>query len=273
MMASRTQLLPPSAALAPFVQAIAVRRPSAHGPALPALQCFPANGLGALTVLHRGDWVDADTRRPMAELELAGPRLQPARRSYGNDPAITTVLLRPGVLSWLFNSPASHWVNQRFALAEVLGSGVARALMSRLREASSTAAEVWLIEQQLHAWIEQAQTRLPWQAPPQIPTQAACVRDWAGCTDASVRQLQRRITDTLGLPPKAQLRMARLHHSLAQLSQGRSLAEIAERCGFSHAGHLVREFRALTGLSPAAVRRDLARHEGLPWLALNAQAS
>ena len=57
MTASRTQLLPPSPALAPYVHAIAVHRPSACGPALPEVQCFPANLLGALTVLHRGDWV------------------------------------------------------------------------------------------------------------------------------------------------------------------------------------------------------------------------
>ena len=267
-MASRTQLLPPSAALAPFVQAIAVRRPCAEGPALPALQCFPANGLGALTVLHRGDWLDADTQTPMAELELAGPRLLPARRSYANDPAITTVLLRPGVLSWLFDSPPDHWVNQRFSLAQVQGPGAARALMHRLDTANSTAAQVWLLEQQLQNWIDAAQARCRWQAPPPVPAEAACVADWAGSAASSARQLQRRVTETLGLPPKAQLRMARLHRSLARLAQGEALAEIATHCGFSHVGHLVREFRALTGMSPSAVRRDLARHEGLPWLAL-----
>ena len=108
MPASRTQLLPPSSALAPYVQAIAVRRPSTDGPALPAVQCFPANVQGALTVLHRGDWVDADSGLSLADLELAGPRLKPARRAYANDPAITTVLLRPGVLSWLFDLPAAE---------------------------------------------------------------------------------------------------------------------------------------------------------------------
>lgn len=122
MPASRTQLLPPGPALAPYVQAIAVRRPSEQGPALPAVQCFPANVLGALTVLHRGDWLDADTGQPMAALELAGPRLAPARRRYANDPAITTVLLRPGVLNWLFDIPAADWVGQRRPAQQVIGS-------------------------------------------------------------------------------------------------------------------------------------------------------
>lgn len=262
--ASRTQLLPSSAALAPFVQAIAVRRPSPQGPALPAVQCFPANVQGALTVLHRGDWVDADSGRPLADLELAGPRLTPARRAYANDPAITTVLLRPGVLGWLFDLPAAGWVNQRRPAAEVVGRGSALALLDQLRQATSTAAQVWVIEQQLQAWVAQAQARRPWRAPPCVPA-AARVGDWAGAATSSARQLQRRVGDVLGLPPKALLRIERLNEGLKRLADGEPLAEVATRCGFSHAAHMVREFRALTGLSPAGVRRDLARHEGLPW--------
>jgi AraC-like DNA-binding protein len=264
MLASRTQLLPPGPALAPYVQAIAVRRPSAQGPALPALQCFPANVLGALTVLHRGDWLDADSGRPMAPLELAGPRLVPARRRYANDPAITTVLLRPGVLNWLFDMPATDWVGQRRAAQAVIGSAPAAELSRRLDRAGSTAAQVWLIEQQVQAWIECAQARAPWAPPPEAPP-GTTVLDWAQTGRWSTRQLQRRVGERVGLTPKAWLRIERLQASLTELADGASLADIAARCGYSHAAHMAREFRALTGLSPAAVRRDLARHEGLPW--------
>lgn len=266
MRASRTQLLPPSPALAPYVQAIAVRRPCLQGPALPAVQCFPANALGALTVLHRGDWTDADTGRPLAELELAGPRLTPARRAYADDPVITTVLLRPGVLAWLFDQPATAWLNRREAAAGVIGASAARTLMALLRGAGSTAAQVWIIEQQLQGWIAQAQTRRAWLAPPAVPADAARVEDWADAATSSARQLQRRVGDSLGLPPKAVLRISRLNDGLRRLAQGQALAEVARRSGFSHPAHMVREFRSLTGLSPAGVRRDLARHEGLPWL-------
>ncbi len=265
MTASRTQLLPPSPALLPYVHAIAVRRPSPQGPALPVVQCFPANVQGALTMLHRGDWMDADTGRSLTELELAGPRLAPARRAYANDPAITTVLLRPGVLSWLFDQPAAGWLNQRRPAAEAIGTGSARALMDQLRGATSTAAQVWVVEQQLHDWIAQAQARKPWQAPPQVPADAVRVGAWAGASMSSTRQLQRRIGDALGLPPKSLLRIERLHDSLRRVAAGETLADVAAHGGFSHAAHMVREFRALTGLSPAGVRRDLARHEGLPW--------
>lgn len=265
MTASRTQLLPPSPALAPYVQAIAVRRPSLQGPALPAVQCFPANVQGALTVLHRGDWTDADTGRSLCDLELAGPRLMPARRAYANDPAITTVLLRPGVLGWLFDVQAADWVNQRRPATEVVGIDGARALMAALHRAPSTAAQVWVIEQQLQDWIARAQARSRWLAPPHVPATAARVGEWAGAATSSTRQLQRRVGDALGLSPKALLRIERLHEGLKRLTDGEPLADVAAHCGFSHAAHMVREFRALTGLSPAGVRRDLARHEGLPW--------
>lgn len=262
--ASRTQLLPPSPALAPFVQAIAVRRPSVGGPALPALQCFPANVLGALTVLHHGDWVDADTGRSLGHLELAGPRLKPARRRYANDPAITTVLLRPGVLNWLFDMPPADWVERRRPADELIGGASARELSLALQRADSTAAQVWVIERQLQAWVDRAKTRGPWAAPFEVPA-AVKVGDWADRAARSARHLQRLVSEHLGLSPKALLRIERLHQSLDQLASGAPLAEVAKRCGFSHAAHMVREFRALTGLSPAGVRRDLARHEGLPW--------
>lgn len=97
-----------------------MRRRSALGPVLPAVQCFPANVQGALTVLHRGDWIDADSGRSLADLELAGPGLTPARRAYANDPTITTVLLRPGVLSWMFDLPAAGWMNQRRPAADII---------------------------------------------------------------------------------------------------------------------------------------------------------
>jgi len=265
MPSSRTQLLPPSPALAPYVQAIAVRRPSPDGPELPTMQCFPANVQGALTVLHRGDWVDGDSGRSLAELELAGPRLVPARRAYANDPAITTVLLRPGVLSWLFDLPAAEWVNRRGPAAEVVGWPTAELLLAQLRRAHSTAAQVWIIEQQLHRWVEKALASRAWQPPPRIPAATLSVNDWADAATSSARQLQRRVGDALGLSPKALLRIERLHEGLRRLADGEALANVATQCGFSHAAHMVREFRALTGLSPAGVRRDLARHEGLPW--------
>lgn len=273
MPSSRTQLLPPSAALAPYVHAIAVRRPSADGPELPAVQFFPANVLGALTVLHRGDWVDGDSGLSLADLELAGPRLVPARRTYANDPAITAVLLRPGVLTWMFDLPAAEWVNRRGPAAEVIGWPTAEVLLSQLRRAHSTAAQVWIIEQQLHCWVEKAQARRAWQPPPRVPTSALSVNDWADVATSSARQLQRRVGDALGLSPKALLRIERLHEGLRRLADGAPLADVAAQCGFSHGAHMVREFRALTGLSPAGVRRDLARHEGLPWQLGNALAS
>lgn len=267
MPASRTQLLPPSPALAPYVQAIAVRRPSAQGPLLPAVQCFPANVLGALTVLHRGDWLDADTGQPMAPLELAGPRLVPARRRYANDPAVTTVLLRPGVLNWLFDMPAADWVGQRRPVHEVIGSAATAELSRSLDRAPGTAAQVWLIEQQVQAWIVAAKRRTVWQSPPTVPVHACSVTAWAQAENASPRQLQRRVTSALGLTPKALMRILRLQGSLRSLASGLPIAETAKSHGFSHPAHMVKEFRSLTGLSPAAVKRDLKRHEGLPWWA------
>jgi AraC-like DNA-binding protein len=60
-------------------------------------------------------------------------------------------------------------------------------------------------------------------------------------------------------------RIERMYEGLRRLAEDAALAVIAAQCGFSHGAHMAREFRALTDLSPAGVRRDLAHHAGLPW--------
>lgn len=91
------------------------------------------------------------------------------------------------------------------------------------------------------------------------------MEDLANATSSSARQLQRPIGDLLGPPPKAALRIARLNDGLRRLAQGQDLAQVASLWGFSHFPHLARELTSLMGLSPAGVRLDLVRHEGLPW--------
>lgn len=84
----------------------------------------------------------------------------------------------------------------------------------------------------------------------------------------SVRQLENRFREQIGLGPKAAARVLRLQRARRLLASGRSAAETAALCGFYDQAHLSGEFRAMTGCTPrefAAARGAVAaRRSGPP---------
>ncbi|HET9986156.1 MAG TPA: helix-turn-helix domain-containing protein [Longimicrobiales bacterium] len=70
------------------------------------------------------------------------------------------------------------------------------------------------------------------------------------------RQLERLYADAVGLTPKMACRVARLRETLRRLDDepGVSWSRLAYSCGYADQPHLVREFRALTGVTPGAYR-------------------
>ncbi|MFF7328680.1 helix-turn-helix domain-containing protein [Streptomyces sp. NPDC008150] len=66
----------------------------------------------------------------------------------------------------------------------------------------------------------------------------------------SVRQLESRFREQIGLGPKAAARVLRLQRARRLLAAGRGQAETAALCGYYDQAHLGREFRAMTGCTP-----------------------
>lgn len=91
----------------------------------------------------------------------------------------------------------------------------------------------------VRAWAELTRT---WGALP-VPRLADEV-GW------SVRQLESRFREQIGLSPKAAGRVLRLQRARRLLAAGRSQAETAAACGFYDQAHLSGEFRAMTGCTP-----------------------
>jgi AraC-like DNA-binding protein len=73
------------------------------------------------------------------------------------------------------------------------------------------------------------------------------------------RQLERRFHERVGLGPKRLARVLRFEHALELQTQSGSQAEVAARAGYSDEPHLLREFQVLSGLTPRALARELAR--------------
>jgi AraC-like DNA-binding protein len=76
----------------------------------------------------------------------------------------------------------------------------------------------------------------------------------------SVRHLERRFRDAVGVNPKWVIRRSRLHEAAERVRDGAPVewASLAAELGFSDQAHLTREFRAAYGTTPDAYARACA---------------
>jgi AraC-like DNA-binding protein len=88
---------------------------------------------------------------------------------------------------------------------------------------------------------------------PQIRT----VDDLADQTGISKRSLQRLFREYVGVPPKWVIRRYRLHELIERLEAGDPLdwPDLALELGYFDQAHLINDFRAITGYSPADYQR------------------
>ncbi len=79
----------------------------------------------------------------------------------------------------------------------------------------------------------------------------AAIARRVGC---SPRQLERAFAAGVGLAPKELLRIARFQNvlRLSGRDRGTGWADLAARCGYADQAHLVREFKSLSGATPAS---------------------
>jgi AraC-like DNA-binding protein len=75
-----------------------------------------------------------------------------------------------------------------------------------------------------------------------------------------VRSLQRLFAEHVGVSPKWVLRRYRLHEAVARAQGGEALdwAALAQELGYFDQAHLIADFRALVGWTPASYARRYA---------------
>lgn len=82
------------------------------------------------------------------------------------------------------------------------------------------------------------------------------VRTMAAELGWSDRQLRRRCIDVFGYGPKHLGRILRMQRAIRLARSGQPLVQVASHCGYADQGHLARDVRALTGVTPTDLVPD-----------------
>jgi AraC-like DNA-binding protein len=76
------------------------------------------------------------------------------------------------------------------------------------------------------------------------------------------KRLVKAFRDEVGIPPKALARVLRFRRALAQFTSQRDFSQLAAECGYSDQAHMIRDFKDLSGLTPADLVRVYSPEAG-----------
>lgn len=167
------------------------------------------------------------------------------------------VMFRPAGLRALVDLPAEELTDRSGPGASLLGAGVDD-LAAAVAGAPDVAPACRLVDDWLAARVPARPHRCEQTAA--LVERAAAdpdlvrVDDLADLAGVSVRTLQRRFRDHVGVPPKWVLRRYRLYEAGERARSGDTVdwSSVAHDLGFSDQAHLVRDFHDAFGMPPAA---------------------
>ena len=186
-----------------------------------------------------------------------------------------------GLAPWLATTaPARNDIT--FDFDEPRGEGTC-AVVSDIRaddyDAAVTHVEEFLIRRRLATAFDPHHVRAAAKLLQQTKGQVR-VTELADACCLSARQLERRIADVTGAPPKTLARMVRFNAIRTRLmfSPEVDLTALAYEFGYADQAHFIRDFRAFTGTTPRRFIREMqafwsvfADHENVVFLQSSAE--
>ncbi len=184
-------------------------------------------------------------------LLVAGPDTSARVHRLAGPQTVTGVRLHAGRAPALLGVPADELRDRTVPLEDLWGDRRARLLTARVAERPAPA---------LASWACEARTVDPFGEHVQALLERGCsVREVAEAMGYSTRQLHRRLLPVFGYGPQQLSRVLRLVRAVADADTGRGWSDVAHRAGFADQAHLVREVRALAGVTPTELRRERVR--------------
>jgi methylphosphotriester-DNA--protein-cysteine methyltransferase len=216
---------------------------------------------------HRAFEYRTAAPRVLPRAVLVGP--QTARRAdllLGDCWASFGIHFQPAAFSRLFHVPVAEFTDMAVDAVDVLGPRVQQ-LHDLLCERSAPAAMMRVTERFLLRQVANAAPRhcIAQAAAALIETNGRMrVTEAIRASGISERHFERRFREHLGMGPKLYARVARLNFVLRLQREQPSLtwAEISQEAGYFDQTHLVKDFRAMAGATPARFVRAGARTDG-----------
>lgn len=197
------------------------------------------------------------------DVHVMGVRETAHRKYIRGGQRTVAARLRLGAQQAVLGVPAAALVGRIVALDELWGSGPARRLRERLRAAPDLAAAAAVLDAAIAERLVSTQrrdvrTKLALAAAERLAH--AHVNAVADDLGVSERHLRRVFQETLGMGPKAYVKLTRFDRALraAREPNRESWASIAANAGYYDQAHLIAEFRAITGVTPRALLGELA---------------
>jgi len=213
----------------------------------------------SIMVVHYREPICSDRRdyeqRPYRSVVTGVQRARVTLAPSGPTGSIV-VRFRPGAAGRVFGSEMQAFTDANVELDDVVGAPARERLQDALDAAAGADARLDILEAFLRP-------RVRYAAEPRVAQAIAAlcrnpgqpIEAVARAVSLSARQLERRFLAHVGATPKQVARMVRVEKAISARHRGAAWADVALACGFTDQAHMIRDFRALSGVTPHGFMR------------------
>jgi AraC-like DNA-binding protein len=201
--------------------------------------------------------------RSGVDVHAMGGRQRVLRKLLQHGHRFVTARLHLGTAEAVLGVPASAIAGKVVALEDLWGAPTTRRLVDRITGARDTFQAASILESAITehfalAGGQRARTQLVLDAAKRLTN--ANVSVVAADLGVSERHLRRVFDETIGVSPKTFAKLTRFRRALgaARGESQASWATIAAAAGYYDQAHLIAEFRAIAGVTPRALLRELS---------------
>ena len=200
---------------------------------------------------------DFETR---ARSIIIGPQLTPVTLDLGNKHHVIVVGLKPCGMYRLLGIPLKEIVDCDFDASLLLGQEI-NYLLEKLSEAVENKSKIAIVEEYLLSKLKTLKTAQPFDKAMELQVLSSGnlpVNYIAAQSNLSLRQLERKSLERIGLTPKLYARMVRFTHAYKykEISPKTTWNEIAYKCGCFDQMHLIRDFKSFAGFTPHLLKEE-----------------
>ncbi len=191
---------------------------------------------------------------------IIGPQLLPFTLDLGQQHQAVVVCLKPAGMYRLLGIPMAELVDCDYDARLVMGREIDE-LVACLQEAPTHQQRNDITQRYLLGKLPKLKALLPFDLAMLQQLQASgnlSIERVAAQACLSVRQLERKSYERLGLSPKVYSRMIRFSHAYKykETAPTTSWTEIAYRCGYFDQMHFIRDFKFFAGFAPSLLKAE-----------------